>query len=138
MPQFSEPSHISIASMAQRVIMGGNSGESSMRSCDTTVPVQARKRRTLLARAVILVIVFATSFPVGSHPPFAQGQENGRKPAMTCEQLGSVKLKDISSISAQSVAAGTFTPTGGTAISNLPPFCRVGASSVRHEQAADS
>jgi hypothetical protein len=44
---------------------------------------------------------------------------------MTCEQLGTVKLKDVSSITAQQVAAGTFTPPGSGALNNLPAFCRV-------------
>ena len=55
----------------------------------------------------------------------AAGQAAGRKPAMTCDQLGSIKLKDVGSITAQSVAAGTFTPPGGAALNNLPAFCRV-------------
>src|SRR5215510_4231300 len=56
---------------------------------------------------------------------FAAAQENGRKPTMTCEQLGAIKLKDVSSITAKSVAAGTLTVQGTLPLNNLPAFCRV-------------
>jgi pimeloyl-ACP methyl ester carboxylesterase len=44
---------------------------------------------------------------------------------MTCEHLGNLKLKDVSSITAQSVSAGSFTPPRSPAMANLPAFCRV-------------
>ena len=55
----------------------------------------------------------------------ARAQGSGRAPAVSCEQLGSLKLKDASSVTAQPVTAGTFTPPGSGAINNLPAFCRV-------------
>jgi hypothetical protein len=55
----------------------------------------------------------------------AAGVEDGRKPAISCEQLGAIKLKDVSSVSAQSVTSGSFTPQGAMPLSNLPRFCRV-------------
>jgi len=78
------------------------------------------KARTLLT-AVVALIGF-------SEIAQAQGQANGRSPVITCEQLGAVKLKDVSSMSAQA-AAGTLTPPGtgpgNGPINNLPAFCRV-------------
>ena len=56
---------------------------------------------------------------------FAAGQESGRKPSVSCEQLGGIKLKDVSSITAQSITAGAFTPPAGMPIKDLPPFCRL-------------
>src|SRR5579863_4381396 len=46
-------------------------------------------------------------------------------PAIPCEQLGSLKLKDVGSITAKSVPAGTFAPPAGAPLQNLPAFCRV-------------
>jgi hypothetical protein len=51
-------------------------------------------------------------------------QASSRNPAMTCDQLGSVKLKDVT-VTAQPVPGGTFTPPGGMPLNNLPAFCRV-------------
>src|SRR5215471_9921575 len=56
---------------------------------------------------------------------FAAAQENGRKPTISCEQLGAIKLKDVSSITAKSVDAGTLTLQGTPPLNNLPTFCRV-------------
>src|SRR5262245_54262517 len=62
------------------------------------------------------------------HPALAQTQKNAA-PVITCEQLGSIKLKDASSITSQSQAGGTFSPPGNgpgnAALNNLPAFCRV-------------
>ena len=44
--------------------------------------------------------------------------------AATCESLAELKLP-ATTITAQSVAAGSFTPPEGPAIPNLPAFCRV-------------
>src|SRR5438034_2142773 len=97
-----------------------------MRSRETNIPVQANKRGKLLpvSTAVILMIAFGASFFGFSQTAFVEGQGNGRRPAITCNQLGGVKLKDVSSITAAPVAAGTFTPPGSAALNNLPAFCR--------------
>ena len=76
-----------------------------------------RSKRTLIAFCVGFFGLSATGF--------AAAQTGSRKPAITCEQLGSIKIKDAGSITAQSAAAGTFTPPGSAALNNLPAFCRV-------------
>jgi hypothetical protein len=76
-------------------------------------------RSNVLPAIVIAAIVFVFS------NTFAAAQENGRKPAIACDQLGTIKLKDVSSITVQSVTTGSFTPPGAMALSNLPAFCRV-------------
>src|SRR5262245_56340184 len=43
----------------------------------------------------------------------------------TCEKLGGLQLKDVTSITAQSVPAGVFTPPQSQPLANLPAFCRV-------------
>src|SRR5439155_9051524 len=43
----------------------------------------------------------------------------------TCENLGSLEIPYATITTAQSVAAGTFTPPTGAPINNLPAFCRV-------------
>ncbi len=51
--------------------------------------------------------------------------------AMPCESLSSLALPEATITAAQSVAAGDFTPPGGSAarpIHNLPAFCRVAAT----------
>jgi hypothetical protein len=75
---------------------------------------------------VLPMITFVVSLFGFSQAAFAGSQEQGRNPAITCEKLGSMKLKDVSSITAQPVAAGAFTPTGSAALTNLPAFaaCR--------------
>ena len=45
--------------------------------------------------------------------------------AASCEGLAKLALKNTSITSAESVAAGSFTPPGGKPIPNLPAFCRV-------------
>ena len=45
--------------------------------------------------------------------------------AQTCESLAKLDLPATSITSAESVAAGSFTPPGGKAITYLPAFCRV-------------
>src|SRR5215510_13252845 len=79
----------------------------------------------LYSRAMIAMIVLGAGLLGLPETASAEGQGTGRTPAMTCEQLGNIKLKDVSSITAQSVAAGTFTPPGSAALNNLPAFCRV-------------
>jgi hypothetical protein len=64
------------------------------------------------------LILFGASFTLSTGIAFASR-------TIACEQLGTLKLKDVSSITAQSVPAGTFTPPRSPAISNLPAFCRV-------------
>jgi Tannase and feruloyl esterase len=46
----------------------------------------------------------------------------------TCEGLASLALSDTTISTAVSIPAGSFTPPGGTAIPNLPAFCRVAGS----------
>ncbi len=46
----------------------------------------------------------------------------------SCESLGSLPLPQARITSAQSVAAGDFTPAGAQPIHNLPAFCRVAAT----------
>ena len=48
--------------------------------------------------------------------------------AASCESLGSLPLPEATITSAQSVAAGDFTPPGAQPIHNLPAFCRVAAT----------
>src|SRR5437763_13770680 len=45
--------------------------------------------------------------------------------ATACESLTSVAIPFATITTAQSVAAGTFTPPTGAPINNLPAFCRV-------------
>ncbi|HXY06647.1 MAG TPA: tannase/feruloyl esterase family alpha/beta hydrolase [Terriglobales bacterium] len=49
----------------------------------------------------------------------------GKKSAVSCESIASLKLPDTTIISTQSIAAGSFTPSGSDPIPNLPAFCRV-------------
>jgi hypothetical protein len=76
-------------------------------------------------------VLFATIFGSGvgllgmCPSSFAQAPAGERKPAITCEQLGATKLKNVSTITALPVAAGTFTPPGSGALDSLPAFCRV-------------
>jgi hypothetical protein len=67
--------------------------------------------------AVMIAFMFGASF--------ASAQGNARKATIACEQLGSLKLKDVTSITAQSLPAGAFTPPRNQPIANLPAFCRV-------------
>jgi hypothetical protein len=99
-----------------------------VRSRDTNIPVQAGKGcklLSLLSTPVIPMIALGASFLGLSQGAFAGGQASTRNPAITCAQLGGIKLKDVGSITAQPVAAGTFTPPGSMALNNLPAFCRV-------------
>src|SRR5262245_25652564 len=86
-----------------------------------------RKQMTTLSRtkAAIALMVFSATFAVSTGTAFAGGQEKGRNRNVPCEQLGALKLKDVATITAQSVAAGPFTPPRSQAIANLPAFCRV-------------
>jgi pimeloyl-ACP methyl ester carboxylesterase len=74
---------------------------------------------------VIGLIAFGAHFVVSTQPAFASGQGSARKATIACEQLGMLKLKDVSSMAAQSVPAGAFTPPRSQPIANLPAFCRV-------------
>jgi hypothetical protein len=97
-----------------------------MRPCEANIEVCKRRSLWLrYSRAMITMIVLEAALAGLSETASAEGQGTSRNPAMTCEQLGSIKLKDVSSITAQSVAAGTFTPPGSAALTNLPAFCRV-------------
>src|SRR5262249_45161800 len=82
-------------------------------------------RMRSFATAVIGLIIVGTTVLAMPQVALGRGQETGRKPTMPCDQLGNIKLKDVSSITAQAVGAGTFTPTGSAALNNLPAFCRV-------------
>lgn len=73
----------------------------------------------------LLSIVALGASVFGCSQTLFAAQENGRKPAISCEQLGAIKLKDVSSITAKSVAAGTLTQQGTPPLNNLPVFCRV-------------
>src|SRR5215831_12349063 len=75
-------------------------------------------------RLLSIVALGASVFSF-SQTLFAAAQENGRKPTMACEQLGAIKLKDVSSITAKSVDAGALTLQGAPPLNNLPAFCRV-------------
>lgn len=58
-----------------------------------------------------------------SLPAFAQGPP--LQPA-SCDRLAaSLKLPNTAVVSTKAVAGGRFAPSGGAAIANLPPFCRV-------------
>src|SRR5438132_2744240 len=99
-----------------------------MRSRVTNISVQVNRRRkllSLLSTAGVPMIVCGASLLGFSQAAFAGAQPSDRNPAITCEQLGGIKLKDVSSITAQPVAAGMFTPPGGAALNSLPAFCRV-------------
>jgi Tannase and feruloyl esterase len=48
--------------------------------------------------------------------------------AATCESLASLTLANTTIAVAQSVPAGSFTPTGGRRLNNLPAMCRVAGS----------
>lgn len=45
--------------------------------------------------------------------------------AATCESPGSLKLHNVTIISAKAIPAGSFTPSGARQLNNLPSFCRV-------------
>jgi hypothetical protein len=49
---------------------------------------------------VLPMITFVVNLFGFSQATFAGSQEQGRNPAITCEKLGSMKLKDVSSIAA--------------------------------------
>jgi hypothetical protein len=70
-------------------------------------------------KKLVITVVLAAGLAFSAETALAAG------PTITCEQLGALKLKDVSSITTQAVAAGTFTPPGSGALSNLPAFCRV-------------
>jgi hypothetical protein len=78
----------------------------------------------MLSTIMAIVMVFAATV-AGFAQTAAPGKQPSRSPATACEQLGNLKLKDVSSITAQSVAAGAFTPPGSGQLTNLPAFCRV-------------
>ena len=76
--------------------------------------------------AILALFVFGASFAASTETAFARGaQTSGRSSTTACEQIGALKLKDVSSITAQSVAAGTFTPPRSQPVNDLPAFCRV-------------
>ncbi|HEY2381938.1 MAG TPA: tannase/feruloyl esterase family alpha/beta hydrolase [Terriglobia bacterium] len=68
------------------------------------------------AQALLIVTISALIFSAGSLMA---------APAVSCEQLGSFQLKNVSSITAKSVPAGTFAPPAGAPLQDLPAFCRV-------------
>ena len=55
--------------------------------------------------------------------------------AATCESLSTLKLKDASVTTAQTVPAGSFTPPGVAAVKTTADFCRV---SLTLKPSADS
>lgn len=68
----------------------------------------------LRAASGLLIIAF-----MGVAPP-------RRAPAASCEGLATLARPNTTITSAQPIAAGSFTPPGGTnVIDELPPFCRV-------------
>jgi hypothetical protein len=48
------------------------------------------------------MIAFSLSLLGFSHTAFAAGQGTDRKPSITCDQLGSIKLKDVANGAARS------------------------------------
>lgn len=75
---------------------------------------------------VVVLIVLGLGFLASAETVSAMAaQGNARNPARPCDQLAALKLKDVVSMSAQPVAAGTFTPPRSQPIANLPAFCRV-------------
>jgi hypothetical protein len=82
--------------------------------------------KTLSRTRAVALIVFGASFAASIKTAYASsGQTNEQNRTVACEQLGALKLKDVSSITAQSVPAGTFTPPRSQPVLNLPAFCRV-------------
>src|ERR1051325_8417185 len=71
------------------------------------------RRRFYLPFAALLFVTFA--FGPGSVA------------AQTCEKMAELKLANTTITTAQTVAAGTFTPPAGSALlyKDLPAFCRV-------------
>jgi tannase/feruloyl esterase len=50
--------------------------------------------------------------------------------AASCESLSGLALPNATVTAAQSVTGGSFTPPGSTALTGLPPFCRVAVTST--------
>ncbi len=51
-------------------------------------------------------------------------------PASSCARLASLRLPDTVVSAAAEITGPTFTPPGGAALADLPPFCRVAATSA--------
>ncbi len=82
--------------------------------------------KALLRMVRIVALIGLAAIVISSiQTDSASAQGNGRKGTIACEQLGSLKLKDVTSITAQPVTTGTFTPPQSQPIANLPEFCRV-------------
>src|SRR5262245_23425395 len=82
--------------------------------------------KALSRTTAVALIVIGANFGVSTETAYAMSaQGTGRNRTVACEQLGSLKLKDVASITAQSVPAGTFTPPRSQPMPNLPAFCRV-------------
>jgi len=86
---------------------------------------KSSKPRRPLATLIVALTILSAGFLALPKMAIAGGQATGRNPAITCEQLGSLKLKDVTSITSQSVPAGSFTPPANAPLTNLPAFCRV-------------
>src|SRR5262245_19448962 len=85
-----------------------------------------RSMKALSTTTAIALIVFGACFASPTGTAYAGlAQANGRNRTVACEQLGTLKLKDVSSITAQPVPAGAFTPPQSQPIPGLPAFCRV-------------
>ena len=68
--------------------------------------------------AVMLAVAFVVAFVARAAAQTA--------PAVACERLAEQRLSNTTISAAQTVAGGSFTPSGSTnAMTNLPPFCRV-------------
>jgi feruloyl esterase len=113
--------------------------------------VQRHKIEAGALLIVVLVLAAAASFvfnPFGLRDRVFEGlsvtrpqllnrarslKEHGRNagspatavPVVPCESLAGLNLPDTTITVAQSVAAGSFTPSSAEAIPNLPDFCRV-------------
>jgi feruloyl esterase len=70
---------------------------------------------TRLIFLITVVVVVAGSRPVSATP-------------RSCESLLQLALPNTKITTAQTVTTGEFTPTGRTAIKDLPAFCRVAAT----------
>src|SRR5262249_42853468 len=81
--------------------------------------------RRHVATLVLMLTTLGARLLASPEMAFAGEQATGGSSAVTCEQLGSLKLKDVTSITSQSVPAGTFTPPASAPLTNLPAFCRV-------------
>src|SRR6476620_6261099 len=76
------------------------------------------RKYSVFARLTFLITLFVVT--AGSRPFSAV--------ARSCESLAQLALPNTKITNAQTVTTGEFTPTGRTAIKDLPAFCRVAAT----------